>query len=1094
MAVLARGQITITDMRNEGTYTFVRYSDDGGKTFTAAKAWEETRDYGAGVNLVTDADAALSGLAFYQPSGTVTASTANHLKKFTVSPADVEKELVSQYTVTIPEDSTYTESLFVQTDYALTGARISFYTDVHHRVDCEVNKIYNGQYVISAKYELKAGDRLRLPDVFLFTDSATAGTYVSAGYPSLVKEGEHIKGRNLFTNAMLNHFGSPHSGWLDGQAVMTTIEDGVLTINPKADNLTRFGYYKNTYGIGHFDDIPIGAEYVLSVYAKADAPVKWMVSSIGVFIERDPIGNISSEDIGTEWQRYTIHCRNTCQTWKCLILYFIGSAKVYLKDFMLTIGNDIYPYAPAPEDQQFGLTPGKYLGVAVSEKPYPPMNVEDYSWSEIKGTDGKGIASVVRYFGLSNSDAMEPKTYDTTPKSPTPTARYLWGYDLVTYTDGTAVQMPHQVIAVHGDKGKDGTDAVNIIPDPAQIIVDTNDKGLVTNTDGAKSVIRAYRGGTQVTCAASVKVTSAGIGATAILINDNGITTPQISISIAKDPDTGYAYASGYVDLDVVADGKTYKTRLTVGTNIHKVTANLVKKTNEIGVEVGGVRKDFDGYKTQTDTKFSVTDGLIANTVSKDTFNENNNRINTEFTKIKQTADSISLTVQNGTRPNLLWGSDLNLDGVDTTDKAAIQKHLGVGLKNNLKMDDAHFSYLHGQGIDGSDALYFKNDFAAGVEYPGLYWEKAIGAVRNLKLKRNTKYTVSAWIKFAPPQDGQLGFYNCEAFAKNSETDAERVARYDVEGQYQSGSVSQWKRVVFKFTTGEYDYAAVNILTSGKSICELWICRPKLEEGDTATPWCEYDGTEEGLRRTGIDIKTGEITLDAKNTIVKENLTTKRLLTKPTYDGGPYAEIYGSEFLIMYGDGKKGAQFGIGDDGLLHLIFFDADGKAVGDFGPGGWSKLVDATKEEKWSTLFLKNITGSKNINDVINVFQQDTTAYYEFTAARNSELQIVGSNAEYDKQVFLQQNNFTQKIPDGWYIKPNNGSYLQKLLPGSDGDQTKIVYRVYYFPYRNGKMRYGDYVYFRKNASGQYYRTDSDGNDMSGLDLEIYLEPLQF
>lgn len=49
MAV-ARNQITITSVQRD--YTFLRYSNDGGKTFTPAKPWVETGEYGNGRNLL----------------------------------------------------------------------------------------------------------------------------------------------------------------------------------------------------------------------------------------------------------------------------------------------------------------------------------------------------------------------------------------------------------------------------------------------------------------------------------------------------------------------------------------------------------------------------------------------------------------------------------------------------------------------------------------------------------------------------------------------------------------------------------------------------------------------------------------------------------------------------------------------------------------------------------------------------------------------------------------------------------------------------------------------------------------------------------
>ena len=52
MAV-ARNQITIAAINDgKGEHTFIRYSDDGGKTFTPAKPWVETGEYGNGRNLL----------------------------------------------------------------------------------------------------------------------------------------------------------------------------------------------------------------------------------------------------------------------------------------------------------------------------------------------------------------------------------------------------------------------------------------------------------------------------------------------------------------------------------------------------------------------------------------------------------------------------------------------------------------------------------------------------------------------------------------------------------------------------------------------------------------------------------------------------------------------------------------------------------------------------------------------------------------------------------------------------------------------------------------------------------------------------------
>ena len=62
---------------------------------------------------------------------------------------------------------------------------------------------------------------------------------------------------------------------------------------------------------------------------------------------------------------------------------------LYVADLMITQGEEEYEYAPAPEDQQFGLTTGKYIGIASWDKPYPPLDPSAYTWSAFKGEDGK---------------------------------------------------------------------------------------------------------------------------------------------------------------------------------------------------------------------------------------------------------------------------------------------------------------------------------------------------------------------------------------------------------------------------------------------------------------------------------------------------------------------------------------------------------------------------------------------------------------------------------------------------------------------------------------------------------------------------------
>ena len=94
-------------------------------------------------------------------------------------------------------------------------------------------------------------------------------------------------------------------------------------------------------------------------------------------------GSIS---VNNEWKPFSVTVNNT----KALgapdfgnieTKYLSGTTKVFIKNFMLTMGEDKYDYAPAPEDQDAGTFPGTYLGIASWDKPYPPLDPSVYTWS-----------------------------------------------------------------------------------------------------------------------------------------------------------------------------------------------------------------------------------------------------------------------------------------------------------------------------------------------------------------------------------------------------------------------------------------------------------------------------------------------------------------------------------------------------------------------------------------------------------------------------------------------------------------------------------------------------------------------------------------
>ena len=72
------------------------------------------------------------------------------------------------------------------------------------------------------------------------------------------------------------------------------------------------------------------------------------------------------------------------------------------------------------------------------------------------GATGNGIKSIKEHYAVSTSNTVTPTSWlDDVPVT-NPVNKYLWNYETITYTNGTSVDSKKRVIGVYGDTGKDG--------------------------------------------------------------------------------------------------------------------------------------------------------------------------------------------------------------------------------------------------------------------------------------------------------------------------------------------------------------------------------------------------------------------------------------------------------------------------------------------------------------------------------------------------------------------------------------------------------------------------------------------------------------
>ena len=308
----------------------------------------------------------------------------------------------------------------------------------------------------------------------------------------------------------------------------------------------------------------------------------------------------------------------------------------------------------------------------------------------------------------------------------------------------------------------------------------------------------------------------------------------------------------------VVSGGK----KVSLDDFVTKISQATFKvEADKITARIDGVEKTLRDT-TEKYSELQVTLNSISSTVAR--------KSDLEYvrTEIKQTAEEINLSVENGTRPNLLWGSDLNLDGVDTTSKAAIEKHLGVLISGDIEIGNKEmFEFQKGKGVNCSDAIRFKNAYKRDdwAKWTNISWH-------NVPLKPHTKYTISVWVKFKSYGKKGRMYVDC-----NSDDGRWNFGGYlHSEHHYSREDIDKWTRVRYVFDSGESRkikdlYLACIADEEEGAQCEMYICRPKLEEGDKATPWCAYDGTVEALLASGFSLKDKEFTATSDNFKVQNN-------------------------------------------------------------------------------------------------------------------------------------------------------------------------------------------------------------------------------
>lgn len=343
--------------------TYIRYSDDGGATFTKEKPLvEETPLFEKADDIVSTNKS---------KTRTTGATIANiPLAGFTTG-------------------AVYTLSLDYKFDEKAERAEI---------------------VIFSAKWENilhftldKSTDFSHSSFAFTLPDFARDGNYFFARLDNIEAVTEGVDGSVLVRNVRIEKGGVEYpnfigrnlaKGTLDFSGVWNLSASGVVT-DEKYNGLSVLVQDGSWNQRGAVVSCKAGRVYTFSFFAKVDTEIpincKWVLRNVE---DEDYIvtgGLTSYGQFTTEWKRYsvTIKFLRDCPNAAFSVEKKDNGSRMWLCGYKVEYGDKATEYSPAPEDQQFGLTTGKYIGIATWDKPYPPLNPSAYTWSAFKGEDGK---------------------------------------------------------------------------------------------------------------------------------------------------------------------------------------------------------------------------------------------------------------------------------------------------------------------------------------------------------------------------------------------------------------------------------------------------------------------------------------------------------------------------------------------------------------------------------------------------------------------------------------------------------------------------------------------------------------------------------
>ena len=281
-------------------------------------------------------------------------------------------------------------------DYTLDGKSVALLSPSKVDISASIFRLLSPS---GSAIDLKGKDGRDGKSSYTFTRYSDDGGKTFTKAIPLKATGELFAGRNIFAiNAGLV---------AEAGAVLDSSIHGVKCTRTKS--LNRVGQLFKRFA----DNLPRG-QFRISGRMKTDGTT---------FSVNVNMGGVNAGDViaTSDWKDFSLVADRPGYSDApnyCFVDFRYGMAQsaattlnLYVADLMITQGSEPYDYAPAPEDQQFGLTPGLYLGIASWGKPYPPLDPQMYQWSGTTDKEAmKKAQEAIRTAETANSAATAAAT------------------------------------------------------------------------------------------------------------------------------------------------------------------------------------------------------------------------------------------------------------------------------------------------------------------------------------------------------------------------------------------------------------------------------------------------------------------------------------------------------------------------------------------------------------------------------------------------------------------------------------------------------------------------------------------------------------